>query len=100
MAGFSSLFPDESLIAALGDDAVYLNHCSEPVSLKVVFEFDLQRTGGDGYTIESQTEVEFLQCAIPNKPARGDVIVFEDVPYEVDAITMIDDAYYRVVVKK
>jgi len=99
MASFSDLFPDEIIMDSLGDDITYIYKNGGSISIKAVVEFDVERVGGDGYTIERRTEVEFLKSVINGAPSRGDSIMYDKQNFVVETVINENDAYFRVVVK-
>ena len=98
MAGFSDLFPVEAIMDSLGDDITYIYKSGGSVPIKAVVEFDVEQVGGDGYTIDHRTEVEFLKSAINGKPKRDDRIIYGQQDFVVETVINENDAYFKVVV--
>ena len=98
MANFADAFPDEVLLAALGDDIVYFPVLGGSYPIKAIVEEGVERMGNDGYTLESTTEVEVLISDLPITPKRNDKINMDGKTFTVDAITNNDGSYYRLTV--
>lgn len=99
MTGFSDSFPDEDLMVALGDDVIYIPSVGGSIAIKAVVDEGVERVGGDGYTIDPRTEIEFLKSAISKQSKRGDIIEFNSKRFELDAVLFDDAAYIRWEVK-
>lgn len=99
MSGFAASFPDDVLIAALGDDILYVHQNGSSTSLKAVVDKDTSRVGSDGFTLELRTEVELLIADLEQYPKKGDQILDGKQTYLVDSIIYNDGAYVRMTVK-
>ena len=99
MARFTDTFPDSTLMSLLGDDITYQPSGGGAYPIKAVVEFGVERIGGDGYTVEFNTEVELLINDLPVRPKSGDSLIAEGDHFLVDAVINDDGTYIRLAVK-
>jgi len=99
MVQFADLIPDADLMKSLGDDITYQYSGGGSVAIKAYVERDVEKVGGDGYTVESRTEIELLIADLAHYPKRGDRIIAEGDHFEVSSELANDGKYIRLAVK-
>jgi len=99
MIDFSNRFPDEKLVRVLGDTIIY-SASGFRGTLKAFMNFNVERVGSDGYTINLSTEVEIIKKQLSLRPARGHQLAHNGTTYTVDAIVSENDIYITLALKK
>lgn len=96
---FADNFPDATLMEALGDTIIFIAKQGVSQATKGIIELDVERVGGDGYTVERVSEVELLKEDLAVIPDRGDFVVYKGNQYTLAALLSDDGHYMRFAIK-
>ncbi len=97
MADFADQFPDDDLMVVLGDDIEFVPKVGEKLSIKAFMHLNVERIGGDGYTVEQRNEVEILLSDLTDAPRKGDFVKHGSNTYRIDEEVSNDGDYGRYV---